>query len=105
MLAATYYLLNIGINYKLCFMVYKILNNLAPEYLSDLFYFYKPLRKNLRSENDHIIINTGHHIEKTFSHKMCVIWKLLPIDLRSCNHLNVFKKNLKTYYFRIAFEV
>ena len=36
---------------------------------------------------------------------MCVIWNSLPIDLRSGNHLNAFKKNLKTYYFRSAFEV
>ena len=86
-------------------MVYKILNNLASEYLSDLFYVYKPFRKNLRLENDHTIINNGHHIEKTISHKMCVIWNSLPIDLRSCNHLNVFTKNLKTYYFGTAFEV
>ena len=86
-------------------MVYKILNNMAPEYLSDWFFLYKPFRKNLRSENDHIIINTGHHIEKTISHKMCVIWNSLAIDLRSCNQLNVFKKNLKTYYFRIAFKM
>ena len=48
-------------------MIYKILNNLAPEYLSNLFYVYKPFRKNLKSENDHTIINIGHHIEKTTS--------------------------------------
>ena len=86
-------------------MVYKILNNLAPEYLSDLFYVYKPFRKNLRSENDHTIINTGHHIERAISNKMSVTGNSLPIDLRSCTHLNVFKENFKTYYFRIAFEV
>ena len=73
-------------------MVYKIFNNLTPEYLSDLFYVYKPFRKNLRSENDHTIVNTGRHIEKTIFHKACIIWNSLPIDLRSCNHLNVFKK-------------
>ena len=46
-------------------MVYKILNNLAPEYFSRLFYMYKPFRKNRRPENDHTIINTRHYIEKT----------------------------------------
>ena len=51
MLAGTYYLLNTA----LCFIVYKILNNLAPEYLSDQFYVYKHYRKNLRSESDHLI--------------------------------------------------
>ena len=83
----------------------KILNNFSPEYLSDLFYVYQPFRKYLRSKNDHKIINTGHHIEKTISHKMRVIWNSLPLDLRSYNYTNVFKKNLKTYYFRTAFEV
>ena len=67
-------LIKYRINYKQCLMVYKILNNLAPEYLSDLFYVYKPFRKNLRSENNNTIINTGHHNVKTISHKMCVIW-------------------------------
>ena len=89
-------------------MIYKILNNLAPEYLSDLFYVYKSFRKNLRSENDHTIINIGHHIEKTISQKMCVIWNSLPIDLRSGNHLNAFKKNLKTCVnklFFISFDI
>ena len=47
-------------------MVYKILNNLAPKYVSDLFYVYKPFHKKLRSENDHTIIYTGQHIEKLF---------------------------------------
>ena len=77
-------------------MVYKILNNLDSEYLSDLIYGYTPSRKNLRSENNNSIINTGHHIEKIISHNKCVIWNLLPIDLLSCNHLNVFRKKLKT---------
>ena len=70
-------------------MVNKILNNLVPEYFSNPFYVYKPFRKNLRSENDYTIINIGHHIEKTISHKMWATWNSLPIDLRSCNHLNV----------------
>ena len=79
--AATYYLLNIALTIKLCFMVSKILNNLAPGYLSNLFYVYKPFRKNLRSENDHTIINIGHHIEKIISRKMCIIWNSLPTFL------------------------
>ena len=49
------------------------INNLAPEYLSDLFYVYKPFHKNLRSKNDLSTINTGQHIDKIISHKMCVI--------------------------------
>ena len=65
------------IKYKLCLLVYKILNNLAPQYLSNLFCIYKPLRENLRIGDDSFIITTTHHIEKTISHKMCQNWNLL----------------------------
>ena len=61
------------IKYKLCHMVYKILNNSTLQYFSDLFYGYKPLCKNCRSENDHSMINTEPHIEKkTIFPKICV---------------------------------
>ena len=38
-------------------MICKILNDLASEYLSDLFYVFEPLRKNFRFENDHSILD------------------------------------------------
>ena len=92
------------IKYKLCLTVYKILNNLSPEYLTNLVIVYKPLKENLRSGKDNWIINTTHHISKTISHQMCLIWNSLPKSLRSCNQTNVFKKELKTYFFNEAFR-
>ena len=89
------------IKYKLCLTVHKILNNLAPQYLSNLFYTYTPLRKNLRLGDDCFIIVTEHQIEKTISHKMCITWNSLPLALRSCRQLHIFKKNLKTFYFQM----
>ena len=88
------------INYKLCLTVHKILNNLSPKYLTNLVIAYKPLKENLRSGKDNWIINTTHHISKTISHQMCLIWNFLPKSLRSCNQTNVFKKELKTYFLR-----
>ena len=35
---------------------------------------------------------------------MCLIWNSLPKSLRSCNQTNVFKKELKTYFFNEAFR-
>ena len=89
------------IKYKLCLLVYKILNNLAPQYSSNLFCIYKPLRENLRIGDDSFIITTTHHIEKTISHKMCQNWNLLPLSLRSCKNFDVFKKKLQTFYFKM----
>ena len=74
---------------------------LAPQYLSNLFYSYKPFRKNLRIGDDSFFITTTHHTEKTISHKMCQNWNLLPLNLRSCKNLDVFKKKLKTLYFKM----
>ena len=88
------------IKYKLCLTVHKILNNLAPQYLSNLFCTYTPLRENLRLGDDCFIIVTEHQIEKIISHKMCITWNLLPLALRSCRQLHIFKKNLKTFYFQ-----
>ena len=65
---------------------------------------YKPLKENLRSGKDNWIINTTHHISKTISHQMYLIWNSLPKSLRSCNQTNVFKKELKTYFFNEAFR-
>ena len=67
---------------------------MAPEYLSDLFYVYKPFRKNLRSEMTIIQLLI---LDTTLKNS-------LPIDLHSCNHLNIFKKNLKTYYLELLLK-
>ena len=88
------------IPYKLCLLVYKILNSLAPQYLTSLFYIYKPLRENLRVADDSFIIVTDHQHEKTISYKMCKSWNMLPLTLRSCKNLNTFKTKLKTFYFK-----
>ena len=88
------------IKYKLCLTVHKILNNLAPQYLSNLFYTYIPLRENLRLGDDCFIIVTEHHIEKTISHKMCITWNSLPLAVCSYRQLHIFKKNLTKFYFQ-----
>ena len=93
-----------GIKYKLCLTIHKILNNLSPKYLINLVIVHKPLKKNLRSGKDSWIISTRHHISKTSSHQMRLIWNSLPKFLRSCNQTNVFKKELKTYFFNEAFR-
>ena len=71
------------------------MNNLAPQYLSNLLYTYTPLRENLRLGDDCFIIVTEHQIEKTISHKICITWNLLPLALRSCRQLTHFQKEPK----------
>ena len=91
------------INYKLCLIAFKIVNNLASQYLTDATYFYTPLRENLRIGNDRFILNSRHHIQNSISHKMCISWNALPYVLRAKICLTKFKKDLETTYFKDVF--
>ena len=86
------------IQYKLCLMAFKTLNKRSPLYLCDLFHQYRPLRENLRSENDLWIINTNRHCQRSIAAKISQIW------VRVSRLLNAFKQNLKTYLFKQAFQ-
>lgn len=86
------------IQYKLCFMVFKILNGYAPDYLKDMVHLQTQQRENLRGNLDqHRLVVTKNC--KTISDKMIILWNTLPYSLRSCAELKTFKKDLKTYFF------
>ena len=46
------------------------------------------------------LLNLGKH---AFSVAAPIIWNELPTTLKSCESLASFRKNLKTYLFKIAF--
>ena len=77
------------------------------EYLSDLIEVYQPSR-NLRSASQNLLkkktvkfVRLG---EKSFSFSAPEVWNSLPLSLRNESSLDVFKKNLKTFYFKKAFH-
>ena len=92
------------VQYKLCLTVYKDLNNIAPVYLKSLFHKCVPSIDSLRSALDNLRIVTDQGCDKTTSSKMCFAWNSLPLNLRACPSLKIFRKNLKTFYYEIAFE-
>ena len=92
------------VQYKLCLTVYKVLNNIAPVYLKSLFHIYVPSNDSLRSASDNLRIVTDRGCDKTISSKTCIAWNSLPLNLRACPSLKIFRKNLKTIYYEIAFE-
>ena len=92
------------IKYKSCLYVFKILHGQAPEYLSEMIRRKPSLREGLRSCLDDTVVepcNSG----RTAAAAMCTTWNDLPLELRSARTLETFKKNLKTHYFRIAFNM
>ena len=101
--AAHFLPVKLRICYKLCIEVFKVLNNISPSYLADLLFIFVPKRQGLRSSTDYALVETSY-CEKSLAYAMCKEWNTLPFLLRSKSNLEDFKRDLKTYYFTIAFS-
>jgi hypothetical protein len=94
--------------YKLLIYVYKAQHGKAPSYLQELITPYKPNRA-FRSENSMLLhplndVQTKSYDERRFDKAAPTLWNSLPLSLRNVNSLDVFKRELKTHLFRIAFK-
>ena len=96
------------IKFKIILMTFKILHNLAPEYLNDLISIYKPAR-NLRSSSSLQLSTNSYNLKsygsRCFSVSAPHLWNSLPVSLRNIHQLDTFKSALKTYLFRQAFNL
>ena len=82
------------IQYKILLLTFKILNNCAPSYLSDLLKAYKPTRiltssgLNLLSKPSY---NLNSYGKRAFSCAAPELWNSLPQNIRSCASLSISK--------------
>ena len=94
------------IDFKVMLLTWKALNGESPQYLTDLLVPYAPGR-SLRSANKNLLsiprTNTTAG-DKSFSVAAPKLWNSLPLHIRSCTSLNIFKNYLKTYLFSIAYS-
>ena len=115
------------IRFKILLYAFKAIHGLAPKYICDMFTPYSSqysLRRN--SVIDDIQYSFGDIAQPihqqpvfylkvpktkrvTFEHRSLAIagpteWNKLPIQLRSIAELDVFKKQLKTYLFKLAYN-
>ena len=85
-------------------MVYKALNGLAPEYISDVFTKVSESHvRNLRSvDNDLLRVPSSRtsYYENSFTISSAKLWNELPLDIRSISALNTFKNTLKAHLFK-----
>ncbi len=96
------------VSYKVALMVFKCLNDESfPVYLKELITVYTPTR-TLRSADKCLLVKPKMNLvtfgQKSFYHAAPEVWNQLPFNLRSCKVLSIFKKLLKTHFFKIAFE-
>ncbi|KAK6179717.1 hypothetical protein SNE40_012018 [Patella caerulea] len=89
------------IDYKILLLTFKCLNGLAPVYLSQLLNQYQPNRQ-LRSSSDNWLLCESNAKssagERSFAVKAPKLWNKLPLTVRSCESLQTFKSNLKTFF-------
>ena len=96
------------IEFKVCLMVFKCLNNLAPSYLQNLIKKRQPKTKSLRHDNDATLLERDFSTKyKTTQRAFQVsgprIWNCLPAQIRNCSDETIFKSRLKTYLFKKSY--
>lgn len=100
------------IDFKNMCLVYKCLNGLAPKYLEDLLVVEQGNGKySLRSGSNTqgIKLKIPRTKRKTFADRSFSVagpkeWNSLPNYVKKSQTLEKFKQNLKTYYFKYAFN-
>jgi len=95
------------IKYKILLLTFKCLHNLAPHYISDLVAPYHPTRV-LRSADKNLLIepsvNTVRYGERRFTFCAPKLWNSLPNFIRECDEVESFKRNIKTFLFKEAYD-
>ena len=95
------------IDYKVAVLIFKCLNGLAPNYLSNMISVYSPSRA-LRSANSLMLTPSSSNYkrlgDRAFSVYAPRLWNRLPITLRIKKSLSSFKTNLKTFLFNEYFD-
>ena len=90
-----------GIDFKILLIVYKALNGLAPQYISDLLTDYSLIRP-LRSSGAGLLAVPRIRCRSGEGALCCcgpALWNKLPADLRSITTVFTFKSKLKTFLF------
>ena len=92
--------------FKILLLTYKALHGLAPEYLQDLL--VKKPACGLRSDTKLLLIpprtKQVTYGGRSFSKSAPELWNSLPLYIRLSPNVDIFKKNLKTYLFQIAYN-
>ena len=95
------------IQYKIALIVFKCIHGMAPAYLSELLLPYVQTR-NLRSQEQQLLReqpNGSAVFGRCFSVCAPKIWNSIDFNVRNCETVVTFKSKLKTFLFRIAFNI
>ena len=96
------------IKFKFLLLTFKALHGLAPIYIQELITTYKPPR-TLRSSS-HLFLATKLYNLKSyglpsFSVSAPLLWNSMPSSIRDANNISSFKSQLKSYLFKLAYNL
>ena len=95
------------IEFKIMLITSKVLHDRAPIYIQEFLQLYTPSR-NLRSSNRNKLFkpyfNLNSYGKRAFSVAAPELWNILPEDIKSANSIDDFKRKLKTFLFKRAYE-
>ena len=101
--------IELGIEFKIILIVFKIFKGLAPSYLSSLITRKPESRYNLRNSSDKTLLSYPSFKSKAtigdraFIFAAPKLWNNLPRDIRESSSINSFKSKLKTFLFKKEF--
>ena len=97
------------VQFKLLLFVYKSLHNQSPSYIKDLLSLKPAANYALRSSAQSLLfvpkVNCSTLGDRAFAHAAPVLWNSLPLTIRTSSSLAIFKKQLKTFLFKKAFNL
>ena len=96
------------IEFKIAMLVHKCIYGVAPQYLLDLIKIKESSRYQLRSYRGILLMDNTYRTKKTlgdraFENAAPKVWNRLPLEIRQCQSLKIFKVLLKTHLFKLAF--
>ena len=98
------------INFKILLLTFKALYSMTLSYIIDLIHTNTNTRYLLRSNEGVLLKHPSEKMKKSFDDRSFsvaapTLWNALPVSLRSIKCISTFKSNLKTYLFKLAFNI
>lgn len=95
--------------FKILLIVFKALHGQAPLYISDMLKPYIPSLSGLRSSSSSLLVVPKSKLlscgDRAFAVCAPRLWNALPLDLKRCSDVGIFKVKLKSFLFKKAFDI
>ena len=94
------------VKFKILTLTWKSLNQLAPDYISELISVYNPTRtlRSMKSLNLHLPKTRTRYGDRSFKKAAPELWNSIPNHIREQTSFSSFKRLLKTYLFKASYN-